>query len=227
VTPVLVTARLARALCGAAPQLDSLLVKARCRFHPSAGAHERYDPAPALATLPPTPLVREWLGPWLVHRCSSPILAETLDDRHERIANHFPREHATQLRESDRGVIATTNGSQKSMWLPVRLRVVERVAWFAVCDGSPSELRKELRRSVTHIGQDRSRGHGRVAEWIVEQADGDCSWYAPHPDGPVLMRQLPVGDWLPANLLGARRDYDAVCPPYWHPERKTEIVAPC
>ncbi len=226
-TPVLVTARLANELAGAPPQLDGLLIKARCRFEPTAGAHERYDPAPPMDALPSCPIHRERLGPWWVHRVSSPIVAEARSDRHERIAQHFPREHALHLAEAERGVIATTNGPQKSMWLPVRRRLIEAVCWFAVVHDSPSVLRRELRRSVTHIGQDRSRGNGRVAEWIVQPAEADYSWFAPHPQGTVLMRQLPLGDWLPADLVGCVRDFDAVTPPYWHPGRRTEIVRPC
>lgn len=224
--PVKVTARLVNELAGAAPQLDALLVKSRCRFFESP-PHERYDPAPSMDHMPPIPIHRERVGEWWIHRCSSPILPVAKADRHERIAQHFPRELAHCLREKDQGVIATTNGAQKSMWLPVRKRVVDCVSWFAVVHDRPSRLRAELKRSVIHLGQDRSRGNGRVAEWIVEEADDDYSWFAPHPQGTVLMRQMPVGDYLPRDLVGYVRDYDAVTPPYWHPGRKTECVRPC
>lgn len=226
-TPVKVTARLANELTGAPPQLDGLLIKARCRFHPSAGAHEKYDAAPPMESLPPCPIARVMVGEWLIHRVSSPIASETQGDRHERFSQHFPREHALQLEPGERGVIATTNGAQKSFYLPRRRRVIVAVSWFAVVDESPSVLRRELKRSVTHIGMDRANGHGRVAEWLVETADADYSWFAPHPEGTVLMRQLPYAPDLPQDLIGFVRDFDAVTPPYWHPGRKTEIVRPC
>jgi hypothetical protein len=225
VTPVLVTARLAGELAGEPPQLDALLIAARCRFHPSAGAHERYDPAPPMNKLPPCGIEREWLGDWLVHRCSSPIVDAPLSDRHERIGQHFPRERATLLAASEQGTIATTNGAQKSMYLPVRKRLIMRVAWFALVHHT-AEFRRDLKRSVKHLGQDRSRGNGRVAEWTVEIVEADYSWFAPHPQGTVLMRQLPVGDWLPADLVGAFQEYDACTPPYWHPSRKTSVMRP-
>jgi len=223
---VKVTARLANELIGAAPQLDALLVKARCRFVPPAGPHERYDPAPAFETMPPIPIHREMFGGWLVHRCSSPILDTADSDRHQRIGQHFPRELAMHLEPSERGVIATTNGPQKSMYLPVRMRLVRRVVWFALLHERPARLRAELKRSVTYIGQDRSRGGGRVAEWTVEPVEHDWSWFAPHQQGTVLMRQLPWCDALPKDLIGYVRDFDAVTPPYWHPQRKTNAVRP-
>lgn len=223
--PVKVTAVLASELAGLPPQLDALLVNARAPMHKST-PHERHDAAPAMSFMPPTPLHREMLGPWLVHHCSSPIY-DCTSDRHERIAQHFPRELSTHLHPSQQGTIATTNGAQKSMWLPIRQRAIWQVAWFAVVHDSPKELRRELRRSVVHLGQDRARGCGRVREWIVEAVDHDWSWYAPHPEGQVLMRQLPLGPWIPKDLCGFIRDFDAVAPPYWHPGRKTEIVRPC
>lgn len=207
--------------------LDALLIDVRCRFHPSAGGHEPYDPAPAMDLLPPCPIHREMVLGWWVHRVSSPIYPPAESDRHERIAQHFPRELSLCLDEKERGVIATTNGQQKSQWLPIRKRVIDRVAWFAVVHDSPKDLWRELKRSVTHIGQDRARGNGRVAEWTVEIVDEDYSWFAPHPQGTVLMRSLPYGDWLPKDLVGYVRDYDAVTPPLWHPGRKTEIIRPC
>ena len=72
-----------------------------------------------------------------------------------------------------------------------------------------------------------SDGYGVVREWTVERIDADLSWFAPSEVGPVLMRPLPVGPWLPDNLTGARRDFGACVPPYWHPERYGEIVVPC
>lgn len=224
---VKVTAKLASELSGNAPQLDALLIDVRCRYHKTAGAHERYDPAPDMRLLPPCPIHRELVNGWWVHHVSSPILPPVESDRHERIAQHFPRELSLCLDAKERGVIATTNGQHKSQWLPVRRRLVERIVWFAVVHDSPKDLRRELRRSVTHIGQDRARGSGRVAEWTVEAIDEDYSWFAPHPEGTVLMRQLPYGEWLPKDLIGSFRELCAVTPPYWHPGRVCDAVVPC
>ena len=223
---VKITAWMASELAGMAPQLDALLIKMRCRNHTSEGAHERYDPAPPMDLMPPCVIHREMVMGQFVHHVSSPILMAHDSDRHERIAQHFPREKSNFLIGSQRGTIATTNGQQKSMYLPVRRRFIRCIVWFAALNDQRSRLRKELRK-VTHIGQDRSRGSGRVERWVVEPIDSDLSWFAPHPEGNVLMRQLPYGDWLPRDLIGAILDFDAVTVPYWHPGRKMEIVRPC
>lgn len=223
---VKVIAVLANELAGCAPQLDAMLIKARCRMYESP-PHERCDPAPDMSLMPPIPIHREILGGWLVHACSSPVVPVPINERHSRISQHFPRELSSYLKAKEQGTIATTNGAQKSYYLPVRKRLVDCVVWFAKVHDSPSVLRRELKRSITHIGQDRAQGCGRVYEWRVEAVADDYSWYAPCEHGVVLMRQLPYGDWLPNNLIGFRRDYDSVTPPYWHPERRTEIVTPC
>jgi len=53
---VKVTAKLASELSGNAPQLDALLIDVRGRYHKTAVAHERYDPAAAIDLLPACPI---------------------------------------------------------------------------------------------------------------------------------------------------------------------------
>lgn len=221
-----VTAYMANELAGAPPQLDALLIKMRAGYHVSAGPHERYDPAPAMDLMPPCVIHREMIMGQFIHHVSSPIVMDEESDRHERIGQHFPREYSRSLSAKERTTIATTNGAQKSMYLPIRRRFIRRIVWFAALNQKRSRLRRELRQ-ITHVGQDRSRGCGRVERWEVEAIEGDFSFFAPHPDGQVLMRQLPFGDYLPPDLIGFVRDFDAVTVPYWHPERKMEIVRPC
>lgn len=223
---VKITARLANELTGDAPQLDALMMKQLCKYQPSAGAHERHDQAPPMDLLPACYLRWTMIGRWRVHHCSAPILGEVCSDRHQRISQHFPREASGLLPVNSRGTIVTTNGPQKSFYLPVRRRLVNLVSWFALVTDNHSNVRKVLRK-ITHIGQDRARGEGRVAEWSIEDTEADYSWYAPHPQGTVLMRSLPFGNHLPKDLIGYVRDFDAVVPPYWHPERKCEVVKPC
>lgn len=225
-----VTAVLVNEMAGVPPQLDALLIDAVAKHNPSAGPHERYNSAPHPDTLPPIPLWKDKInGQWVYH-VSAPIVPTHASDRHEHVNQHFPREQAGLMQASEQGVIATTNGAQKSYRLPVRMRLFDRVVWFACLGPSQNQRRSTLRKllnSVTHIGQDRSRGHGRVSQWIVEECEHDWSWFAPSERGPVLMRNLPLGDDIPQGLIGARQDFDAVLPPYWHPQRKCEMVRPC
>ncbi len=227
--PLLVTAHLCTPLAGDAPQLDGLLEWALSPFfdraQPCADGHyklTRAGPAPKQGGIP-IPLVRVWLGPWLVARCSSPILGpcvETVD----HICKRLSTENASLLDPAERTIVSTTNSWTKSYRLPLRVRRVELVRWF--CCGHAREVRKALKR-VHAIGKKPADGYGRVARWTAEPTPDDLSWYAPHDAGRVLMRPLPNGPWLPKDLIGFKRDFGACCPPQWHPERATEIIVPC
>lgn len=170
------------------------------------------------------PLASSRLGDWLVYRCSSPILAPAQGETVEYVCKRIAVEAAALLAPEERKIVATTNTWTKSYRLPLRVRVVPRVCWFAV--GTRKEVRRLL-KEIHAVGKKVADGYGRVREWTVEQWPDDLTWYAPGDAGPVLMRPLPVGDWLPRGLLGARRDFGAVGPPYWHPSRYGEVVVPC
>lgn len=80
---------------------------------------------------------------------------------------------------------------------------------------------------IHRLGKKGSMGYGTVSRWEVRETDNDYSWFAASDCGTVLMRPLPVGDYLPADLIGARRSYGGCVPPYWQTEFWTEIVEPC
>lgn len=224
--PLLVTAHLVTPLAGDAPRLDGVLECAMSLFHPKAvPGHKitRDGPAPPMGAIPIS-VARERLGDWIVARCSDPILPACELETVEHVAKKIAVENADLLRADRRLVVSTTNSWTKSYRLPLRIRPVDRVCWFAV-----GERKGVLRilRLVHAIGKKPSIGYGRVAKWTAERIDADLSWFAPSHEGPVLMATLPVGGWLPEGLVGARRDYRTACPPYWHPERYAEVVVPC
>lgn len=234
--PLLVTARLASPLAlGAdgAPQLDALLEWSLSPFFADGGKRRdpgfkvtRAGPAPPQGAIP-IPLARRQVGPWLVALCSEPILPrcrETVEYVNKRLAT----EAAGLLRPSERKVISTTNSWTKSYRLPLRVLAVPCVRWL--CVGDRREVRKAL-RDVRALGKKVADGYGRVAEWAAEEYPEDHSWFAPADGAAVLMRRLPLliggRPWLPEGLAGWRRDYGACVPPYWHPDRNTEVVVPC
>lgn len=226
--PLLVTAYLATGLAGdTAPHLDSLLVKALCIFHPKAIPGYKVDraiPAPPQAEIP-IPILRRTLGPWSVPCCSDPILGHTASDRHEHFVKKIGVENAGLLAPESRLVVSTTNTWTKSHRQSLRTRTIDRVCWFAM--GHRREVLKTLKR-IKFLGKKISYGNGRVAKWTVEDAERDWTWFTPWDQyGTVLMRTLPIGPWLPGNLIGFRRNFGGVVDPYWHPERHTEIVVPC
>ncbi len=236
--PLLLTAWLDVPLAGDPPQLDALLEWSLSSFQDDFQAQQRAGlphfqidrsrPAPPPGTIP-IPVLRRQVGRWPIALCSSPILplspgGETVDYINKRLGV----EHASLLSVAERKVVNTTNCWTKSYRLPLRIRAVPCVRWF--CVGNERNLRKAL-RYVHAIGKKVADGYGRVREWTTETARGDCSWFAPHESGTILMRPLPLQvearPWLPDNLMGCRQHFGACVPPYWHPDRFTEIVIPC
>lgn len=228
-SPIIVTARLLSPLAGAdAPHLDALLAAGVSRLtgKPDDLAGWKLQAGVDPATLPevPIPIPRERLGRWGVARCSSPIFAADADGR-EHVCRRLDPAGVDVIDPAALRKINTSGGEFKSYRLPLRTRTVDVVRWFAV--GKPSRVLAALRR-IGHLGKKGAIGYGRVAEWTVEPAAGDYSWFAPGDDGrPVLMRPMPVGPWLPDDLAGARRDFGACAPPYWHRGSYGEIVVPC
>lgn len=225
--PLLVTAELAGGLAGHAPQLDALLIELAAHRAGSAGhlhpVPRRDAPAPHPNAVPRIPLAREEVGGWPVYRVSAPILGAG----REWVTHFVKRIDASRaglLRPDRRLQVCHTNGWTKAYRLPLRTWTVPAVGWL--CVGNRRGL-WELLPEVRQLGAKLRHGHGRVLRWRVEPADADCSWFAPYERGQVLMRSLPWGDWLPGDLVGARREFGACCPPYWHRDRYAEVVVPC
>lgn len=225
-----ITAMLDSPLCGDAPMLDGLLTEIVGRRSSTINRISRSDACPDLNSIP-TPIAYAMIGGMNISLASSPILGVTHCESVEYVNKRLGGERAEMLAVAERKVIAHGTGALKSQRLPSRIRVIDRVVWFCVAKSnleSPlSNFRRLLRKDVHAIGQDRSMGYGRVAEWVVEYAEHDYSWYAPCGKDVVLMRPLPVCDELPSNLIGARRAFAACAPPYWHPDRNCEVVVPC
>lgn len=231
--PLWVTAHLAGPIAQEPPYLDAILVWAQS-IHVLATKDlsvaqdeswkiTRSDPAPPQGEIL-IPIAHSWLGDWLVYHSSMPVLAPVAHDGVEHYTRRISVENALLLDPGERKIVNTTGGWTKSYRLPLRLRTTALIRWC--CVGDRSEIRKLLKR-VKALGKKRSQGYGVVERWEVEEAPADCSWFAPHPDGRILMRVLPLGDCLPANLVGFRRDYAGVSPPYWHRDRFVECVSPC
>jgi len=224
-------AHLATGFAGDAPHLDSLLVYVASRLggkhtEPGYKVDRRY-PCPDTSKIA-IPLTRRFIGGFHVAMCSSPILGEVTDDRHEYIAKRLGVEHSGLLATDEQRMVATTNGWTKSYRLPLRTRSVKRVAWL--CVGNRREILKSL-RYVPAIGKKISNGFGRIVNWECEQIGKPehqfWPWWIDSEAGPVLMRPLPLCGELPKGLIGAKRGYGACVDPYWHSDRDCERVEPC
>jgi len=223
---LLITAHLGAPLAGDVPRLDALLEAALAIFHAKGVPGYKIDragPCPPQGEIA-IALMRHRLGPWHVGACSDPIYPECASEYVEHFTKKLGVENAGLLHEENRLVVSTTNSWTKSYRLPLRIRRIECVSWFAVAQ------RRELLKALNHVeflGKKRSYGYGLVTRWDATEVSRDYSWYARTKSGVVLMATLPIGDWLPAGLIGARRTFGGCVPPYWHPDRYAEIVVPC
>lgn len=225
--PLRITATLSAPLAGDAPMLDALMEFAMSRHlgqsfglsHANGPGRAEYQPG-----LIPVPIARRRVKgfPWPIALASSPIYSSRTDG-----VEHFARRFDVDpslIREDGRRVYQTQSGEFKSYRLPLRLRLCDRVVWFAV--GDRKEVRHKL-KSIRAIGKKISIGYGTVKGWTVEDAADDYSWFAPSDAGTVLMRPLPTGPHLPHDLVGFRPWYGGIVPPYWAPEFYRECVVPC
>jgi len=209
----------------AVPCLDALAVDAMAALVPSV-AHSRCDPAPPFDALPPIPIAYDMLAGHRVYRASAPIYRQVALDE-EYCVQAFPKEMSDLLASDRRGILRVGSGDQKSYRLKYNQITASQVVWFAALTQRPAVLKKVLKKKVLHLGSQRKRGRGRIVSWDVEAIDEDHSWFAPHREGTVLMRNLPACDELPEDLRGYLQELNAVTPPYWHPGRQISAVVPC
>lgn len=216
------TAHMSSPIAGDMPMLEGMLEYEMAMRTGMANALQRHQRAPQYGLIG-VPIARRMFGGLLVPCCSDPVPAPG----HETV-QHFAKrlavEYASLLEPKRRLMVATGNAKFKSYRLPLRIRAVGRVVWFGV--GDPDGVLDVL-QDVVSIGKKRSFGYGRIARWSIESIGTDYSWYAPTDAGQVLMRPLPYCDELPDDLIGYRRDFGAVQPPMWHPDRYMERVVPC
>lgn len=149
-----------------------------------------------------------------------------VSDTHGHYTSMFPLSKTEYLSESERTKIMQSGGRFKSFRLPLRMRMIERVVWFASLKEQLSDLRKLLKK-VHHLGKKASQGHGVIAGWDVEPIDHDLSWYAPSNSGPVLMRTLPRDMDHPKGLIGYQASFGGCVGPYWQRDFWREIIEPC
>jgi CRISPR type IV-associated protein Csf3 len=224
---LMVTCFLAAPLAGAAPQLDGLLEWAMS-IHNHNGNHERWKvdrrfAAPALESIA-IPIAREKIGGWPVACSSSPIVPRADSTTVEYVTKKLAVEHADLLAPEERKQVSTTGSWTKSYRLPLDVRRVDKVVWFA--KGNRAGLIRALKQ-VRAIGQRTAKGFGVVHRWEVDKNVEPHWWYSRHATGTVLMRPLPVCEELPRDLVGYKRTFGACCPPYWHAQdRYCEIVEP-
>lgn len=224
-----ISAWLASPLAGEPPMLDALLTQELARrlglaSALSAGRWSTLDDLklPDGKGIPLTG--RTLTGGNRVYSCSSPIMAP-IAEWEEHMSRRFESSHmALAIAEKNRKSLLTASGPYKQRYAPVRVRLVERVAWFA--RGDRVELNILLKR-VYALGANRACGYGAVWKWEFEEMPEDFSITAPHNGKKILMRPVPVDYAVENGLYSYRKTLGACRPPYWHPENSTYIAEPC
>lgn len=217
-----ITANLATPIAGDVPFLDAIIEWEMSQRQGLAYKIQRHQPAPPYGEIH-IPMLRRRIGGVLVPCCSAPICSPEIETV-EHCAKRLAVEHSGLVAGDKRRIVATGNNAYKSYRLPLHLRIVHRIVWFAI---ARRRHVLKLLKSVQSLGRKRSYGYGRVDRWEAEYVDQDWSWFASCDQGQVLMRPLPLCEALPDDLIGSRPDFGAVAPPMWHPDRYLERVVPC
>lgn len=236
-----ITAHLSSPLAGDdAPHIDSLLVflaSRRCGKDTVPGYKvDRKFSCPDTSDIA-IPILRERVSVEFrgrqidcsLARTSSPILSPHAGEWFEHIAKRLGVEHSGIISPEERRVVTTTNNWTKSYRLPLRVRRIDKIVWYAV--GTRRKV-LEMVQDVSSLGKKISVGYGLVSKWEVENlGDVPHRWWPLwwHSDaGSVLMRPVPQR-WsdLPSDLIGAKSFFGACSDPYWHQDRYQDILIPC
>lgn len=172
--------------------LDGILAAALCRFHvhgePPARDEEPFD-----VPLP----VKKWKigGTW--GWCASALFP----DGETAESLQFWRKRFRQNRvELTQGSANLTNGPYRDWNMPLPLLLAPRMVAYAF--GEMGRVRRELRRSIKHIGKKRAHGRGAVVQINVDEIPEDWSLRK----GNAAMRWIP--DVKGTRIVRPR-------PPYW------------
>jgi hypothetical protein len=173
---------------------------------------------------PPIPLAKRTLGSIDIYCSSDPIMSPTLSEWTDHSAKRFDSDIiALMLDAKYQKSLLTSSGPYKSRFAPIRIRLIERVTWFA--RGDKKEINK-LTKKIIALGKHRNIGYGVIDRWEYERIDEDYSIFAPLNGQKILMKTLPMSNMLD-GVKGFMHSFGGGFPPYWHPETFMEIAKPC
>jgi len=221
-----VTAWLSSPLAGEPPALDAIL---EWELSKRLGMkhHNKLTRNVPLSDIQrvPIPLAKRTISGHDVYACSNPIIPEPTAEWVDHMARRIDTDLiALLLAPNQRKSLLVASGPYKMLYRPLRIRLVDRVVWFA--RGDKTEIRKLL-KSVNALGSHRGIGYGLVERWELEETgEDDYSIFADCQGKPVLMKTIPFGHSL-QNVGGYKHSFGGAFPPYWHPETYMEIAIPC
>jgi len=177
------------------------------------------DPRPFqedLSTLEGVPFAKTDLGSPLLwyFACSSPCY-ELLSEEVTRFRKRWDADDGRVSWGKRKPQFNASEGSEKNYDLPLPLRGMERIDWFAIGDIGGAE---RLLKQVTHLGKKRK---GVVARWVVKAIAHDWHLYRNNE----LMRPIPISCKRPECLSYGIRDW-GWRPPIWLPKNKERCAMP-
>jgi len=219
-----ITVKLASPLCGDAPQIDSLLeYELALRMGMKHSRKLTRNIPLSKIERPPIPLARRTINGHNVYCCSNPILGETKAEWSDHQAKRFDTGlMANILHPTQRKKLLTSSGPYKARFVPLRIRLVQKISWFV--RGDRKEINKLLKKIIT-LGHARNIGYGVISSWEYEEMEEDYSIFAMHQGKKILMKTMEFE--AVKNYYGFRHSYGGAFPPYWHPETFKEIAIPC
>ncbi len=218
---ILIKAHLSTQLCGNSPLLDSLL-----EYMLSVQLGMQYTVSRDRPLLEENkielPLSQYDFGEnqyfWKV---SDPIISNPLSVSVEYIQKKFESSSSLLVAPENRKSILTASGPYKAKRVPISVRNITQIAWFA--HGDKKEIKNILSR-VSSVGKHINIGYGKIYKWEVEECEEDFSVIA---NNKILMKTIPLEliSEFKANSWAA--SYGSFKPPYWHPDNYCEIAVPC
>lgn len=117
------------------------------------------------------PIAKEYYGDDWWYQCSRPFfdVKHVMTKHKHRRFNAFEAEMYCHNAKK----VETTKGAYKNARLPLKLFITSQVIWYV--NGDKAEI-EALLKSITHIGANRSCGHGAINHWSVDEHDSldDC-----------------------------------------------------
>lgn len=220
----LVSAWLLSPLCGDAPNIDSLLeYELSIRLGMKHSRKLTRNVSLSQIKRPPIPLAKRTINGHDVYCCSDPILGNVHAEWADKQSKRFDTDiAATILHATERKKLLTASGPYKCRYVPLRIRLVDRVCWFV--RGDRKEMNKLLKKIIA-LGHLRNIGYGIVDKWEYEEQEQDHSVFSMLNGKRVLMKTIDVE--AAKGATGYRHSYGGAFPPYWHPETFREVAIPC
>lgn len=222
----LVRCDLSSPLCGDPPMLCALMeYELSLRLGQKHARKMTRDIPLSEIDRPPIPVAQRSFGELDLYCSSNPILGNVFADYTERQSKRFDTDTcALLLTQKSRKKLLTSSGPYKSLYLPLRVRVVDSIYWFV--RGDRKEMNKLLKKIVA-IGKNRNCGYGRISWWSYEQQEDDHSIFTVHQGKNVVMKTVPISVAQRERATGYRHSFGGAFSPYWHPETFMEIAIPC